>query len=403
MRPLLQVANPAFSVHGRREPVRFRVDLGTQGTLDSADWNVFMQLLLAEYYTATAARLVAALLAGLWTVAATADDIVIHNHRLHIECAGQGSPAVILDAGLGGSSLEWVYVIERLRPITRVCSFDRAGYGASDMGPIPRTSSRIANELYLLLDGAGVNAPYILVGHSFGGYNAALFARRFGYLTAGLVLIDASHPEQVERFLAPPLNILTAPSSRYGIVQFRDPPPPHSALPEPLKREIMRRAQRSKTRRTLASEMLSFRDSAQQLRRSPALRDMPLMVITRGKLDGKVDDKRILMEQLWLQMQTELAASSTASTHLIAHQAGHHVHIEQPELVAFAIAMLIERSRQASVSAAVRPPTQRSGYNDFTVTDAAWLSDTLKLYPAADERLAGCRDARSRRCAYGAP
>ena len=364
---------------------------------------MFMPSLFSENYAVIAARVAAALLAALWSVAATGDDIVIHNHRLHIECEGHGSPAVILDAGLGGSSLEWIYVIERLRSITRVCSFDRAGYGASDMGPIPRTSSRIANELYLLLDSAEVDAPYILAGHSFGGYNAALFARRFAYLTAGLVLIDASHPDQVERFLAPPLNMLTAPSSRSGIVQFRDPPPPHSALPEALKREISRRAKRRKTRRTLASELLSFRDSAQQLRRSPAVSDMPLMVITRGKLDGEVDDKRILMEQLWLQMQTELAASSTASTHLIAHEAGHHVHIEQPELVAFAIAMLIERSRQASVSSGTRPPTKRSGYNDFAVTDAAWLSDTLKLYPEPDERLPACSDVRWRKCADGAP
>ena len=121
------------------------------------------------------------------------------------------------------------------------------------MGLLPRTSSRIANELYVSLNDAGVEPPYILGGHSFGGYNMQIFARRYPYLVAGLVLIDASHPDQVERFLAPPLAMLTAPSSRYGIVQFREPPPPNPLLPLPVRRPIAEQA--LETGRTIANEL----------------------------------------------------------------------------------------------------------------------------------------------------
>lgn len=129
-----------------------------------------------------------------------AHDIYIEDYRLHIECSGRGAPAVILDAGLGGSSLEWVFVVERLRRLTKVCTYDRAGYGGSDTGPLPRTSSRIVSELKHLLESAGVAPPYVLAGHSFGGYNMQLFARRFPSLVAGLVLVDTSHCQSSRTF-----------------------------------------------------------------------------------------------------------------------------------------------------------------------------------------------------------
>ncbi|GEM_PF-3237462 len=156
----------------------------------------------------------------------------------------------------------------------------------------------------------------MLVGHSFGGLNTALFARRYRYLTAALVLVDASHPDQVKRFLAPtPFNMLTAPSSRYGIVQYRDPPPARVALPEAIKREIGRRAAMRRTRRTLGNELLSFRDSARQVRQSPDLANLPLLVIRRGKVEDDLSEKRFLLEALWLQLQIELASANSASTH----------------------------------------------------------------------------------------
>lgn len=349
---------------------------------------------------------VTAALAIIATASSTADvdHIFIDNYRLQISCEGYGTPTVIMDSGLGGSSLEWVFVSQRLREITKVCTYDRAGYGASDMGPMPRTSSRIANELFLLLNEASVSPPFILVGHSFGGYNMQLFARRYPYLSAGLVLIDASHPDQVERFLAPPLNMTTAPSTRYGIVQFRDPPPPHVRLPDKLKRRVIKLAGHWKMRRTLASELLNFRDSARQIKASKPLHDLPLIVITRGRIEGEHSAKRLLIEKLWLELQADLAASSPVSAHLVAGGSGHHVHIEQPDLVAFAIAMLIDRHHSGRRDGLAAAPFDSKLRNRFKLNNAAWLKDDLSLYPAAAVVIADshvCADTWGEDCRSG--
>ena len=308
--------------------------------------------------------------------AGDAHDIYIEDYRLHIECSGRGSPAVILDAGLGGSSLEWVFVVERLRRLTKVCTYDRAGYGGSDTGPLPRTSSRIVTELHHLLQSAGVAPPYVLAGHSFGGYNMQLFARRYPRLTAGLALIDASHPDQVERFEAPPLNMVTAPSSRAGIVQFRDQPPAHSALPPRLRLKVAEQAQRWKSRRTLSAELLSFRDSAAEVRAAPPLGAIPLVVLSRGRQDGAMTARKAAFERLWLQLQTELAASSTVAAHLLALAAGHPIHIEQPDVVAYGIAMLVTRARGGTLS-----PARYAGHDErgFRLDNVVWLKDDLSV------------------------
>src|SRR6185437_3838481 len=100
----------------------------------------------------------------------------IGGYKLHINCTGTGSPTVILDAGLGGTSLDWSKVQPAVAHFTRVCSYDRAGYGWSESGPGLRTSQQIVKELHLLLAHAQINGPYVLVGHSAGGLNMRLYA-----------------------------------------------------------------------------------------------------------------------------------------------------------------------------------------------------------------------------------
>src|SRR5436305_1472358 len=88
----------------------------------------------------------------------------VDGERLHIQCIGTGSPTVVLDAGLGGSSLDWNLVQAAIGQTTQVCAYDRAGLGWSDPGPAPRSPRQIANELHTLLTNAGLPGPYILVG-----------------------------------------------------------------------------------------------------------------------------------------------------------------------------------------------------------------------------------------------
>lgn len=121
--------------------------------------------------------------------------IDVGGFRLHLHCTGQGSPAVVLDAALGGSSVSWSCVQPEIAKATRVCAYDRGGFGWSDAAPRPRTAARMAGELRTLLERAAVPPPFVLVGHSFGGLIARVFAARFREDVAGIVFVDSAHPE----------------------------------------------------------------------------------------------------------------------------------------------------------------------------------------------------------------
>ena len=114
----------------------------------------------------------------------------IGGYRLHIHCMGQGGPTVVHDAGLGDSGQVWALIQQRLSERARVCSYDRAGLGWSEPGPLPRTYQQAAIELHELLTQAGEEPPYVLVGHSAGVNTVRLFAHTYPEQIAGLVLIE---------------------------------------------------------------------------------------------------------------------------------------------------------------------------------------------------------------------
>jgi pimeloyl-ACP methyl ester carboxylesterase len=111
--------------------------------------------------------------------------------RLNLYCSGTGSPAVVFDSGWEDWAPVWTIVQPEVARWTRACSYDRAGAGFSDPGHLPRSSVRIADELRGALHHAGVEGPYILVGHAFGGDNMRTFAQRYTSEVAGLVLVEA--------------------------------------------------------------------------------------------------------------------------------------------------------------------------------------------------------------------
>lgn len=116
---------------------------------------------------------------------------------MHLTCSGSGHPTVVLEAGLGESSLTWSSVQQSLSGTTRVCSYDRAGYGWSDNRDRPWTASAAAAELSALLATAGETGPYVLVAHSLGSFVAREFAATHTDLLAGLVLLDPTNEATV--------------------------------------------------------------------------------------------------------------------------------------------------------------------------------------------------------------
>src|SRR5216684_1158111 len=116
--------------------------------------------------------------------------VSVNGFRLNLYCMGSGSPTVVFDSGWEDWAPSWSKAQPEVAKWTRACSYDRAGTGFSDPGPMPRTSVRIAGELRTALDNAGIAGPYILVGHAFGGDNVRTFADLFLREVAGLVLVD---------------------------------------------------------------------------------------------------------------------------------------------------------------------------------------------------------------------
>ena len=117
-------------------------------------------------------------------------------HRLHYRCEGEGAPGVIFDAGIAASSLSWTRVQPQVARFTRTCSYDRAGLAWSDPGATPRSMPTLVDELHRLIRHAAIPAPYVLVGHSFGGLVIRAFARAHRDEIAGLVFVDPLHPEE---------------------------------------------------------------------------------------------------------------------------------------------------------------------------------------------------------------
>ncbi|MBI2992696.1 MAG: alpha/beta hydrolase [Gammaproteobacteria bacterium] len=266
----------------------------------------------------------------------------VGGYRLHIYCLGQGSPAVILDAGLGGFSMDWMYVQERLRVNTQVCAYDRAGYGWSDPGPSPRSSDQIAEELWTLLSAAEIEPPYVLVGHSFGGYNMEYFAKTRPRAVAGLVLVDASHPEQAERLPDVPTRA-NAPDPR-RLVTFFNPTVVYVHYPKPLWFPIMALMSSPKAMATEQRELLNFTVSAAQVEQAGQLPQVPLIVVTRGRRvwpDGPMGDAK---EKSWGKLQQELVESVPGGRQIIAPNSGHLIHLDEPDVVAGAVREVLRRS-----------------------------------------------------------
>ena len=231
-------------------------------------------------------------------------------HRLHLNCTGHGSPAVILEAGNLGMSADWIEIERRVAEATRVCSCDRAGTGWSDTGPDPRNADRISAELHTLLTHAGVAPPYVLVGHSYCGLYALRYAGKYPDEVAGLVLLDSSHPDRFTRSaegraMARCINRLGAVLpllTRLGIVRLPNFLPAHSDLPAQQREEVQAFHATTRQVRASVAEFRSAPQSSAQAGSTSTVDAKPLAVVTAGEQTAE-----------WLQIQDELAGLSSNS------------------------------------------------------------------------------------------
>lgn len=276
---------------------------------------------------------------------APGDRIALGSYRLHLDCRGSGSPTVVLESGLGEPALVWDEVQSRLSDRYRVCAYDRGGYGWSDAGPEPRTAAQGVAELRTLLEVGAAPAPYILVGHSYGGYLVQLFARQYPGLTAGGVLVDAAHPDQVDRLRADRPGLPTAPTGEGDLAWITFPDPPRALSPS--QRHRMRLMQSgSPMREAVISELLHFRESGQQVLSSRPFPPVPLVVLSREGPDIGASPRERRLGETWMAMQRDLAGLSPRSRHLVVSRSGHDIHLDRPGAVVRAVQHVAREHRQ---------------------------------------------------------
>lgn len=273
--------------------------------------------------------------------------VFVRDHYMHINCRGTGGPTVVMDSGLGGTSLDWARIQPKIAEYTRVCTYDRSGYGWSDSGFGPRTSATLVHELRLLLEAANVMGPYVLVGHSFGGFNVRLFANEYPEDTAGLVLVDAAHEQQFERLEHASSGPRLAPRGEF--VLFTQPTV-SSDLPRPLQRIALALMSTTAAMGAVRGELAGFRLSAKQVAAHAWLPEVPMVVVTRGEQAWPETPEGNLKESIWRDMQDELAHRNGRAIHLIAQYSGHYIPLEEPEVVFNAVCIAVETARAGDPS-----------------------------------------------------
>jgi pimeloyl-ACP methyl ester carboxylesterase len=273
----------------------------------------------------------------------------VGGYRLHIQCVGTGSPTVVLDAGLGGASLDWSLVQPALGAITRVCAYDRAGMGWSDPGPAPRTPGQLARELHTLLTNAGIPGPYVLVGHSLAGKNVRMFTLQHPDEVAGLVLVDTrseyvdAHISTAEADNFP--QELQAQGAQYTVARrlgiarlfganlIGIP----SSLPDTTRTAMALLTSQPQAIAATTAEGTERATDDGALEAAPLLGDRPLMVLA-------AEDSMTHLP-FWPEAQQRMAALSTAGRLIIAQGSRHAIHWDQPALVIDAVQQMVAQVR----------------------------------------------------------
>lgn len=265
----------------------------------------------------------------------------IGGHRLHLLCSGDGEPAVILESGLGGYSVDWGLVQPQVAKFTKVCSYDRASYAWSDPGPEPRGLSTSVGELHRLLEQAKVKPAYVVVGQSWGGRIVRLFAHTYPQEVAGMVLIDTFSEGTVE-VSAEALNL-----------DLREEEEKDRAVNLPL---ILRDAHTWAAAKKRQPDITRVDEDPSALIISTTassktpLGDRPLVVISAGRLSYTDEDRKngpSLKERVHAHVKSEafLATLSRNSRFVVARRSFHQVHLYEPDIVTEAIRQVVIAAR----------------------------------------------------------
>lgn len=270
----------------------------------------------------------------------------VGGHRLHINCTGTGSPTVVIEAGLGDWSTTWAaYVQPEVAKTTRVCTYDRAGMGWSETGPLPRDAAQNAKELHTLLQNANIPGPYIMVGHSLGGLIVRVFVHDYSSEVVGVVLIESMNPKQLSQSptmlsqsesQSQPFSF-QAMLARFGVARLLVKLPGIAPSLPPGNEAYYPLYIRPQYFQATDNESQGMPAAGAQAATVKSFGDLPLIVLT-GRLNAIPG---------WPAWQTELLQLSSNSQHLFAENSAHNVQADEPDAAVAAIVKVVEQVRQS--------------------------------------------------------
>lgn len=273
--------------------------------------------------------------------------VSVGTQRLHVYCEGKGAPVVIIEPGIGGGWETWGSVIAGLTGFSRVCVYDRSGYGWSEPRLNGATASLEAGELHSALVNAPVPGPYLLVAHSFGAHIARLYADRFRGDLLGLILVDPSHEDEARlHSLYRALHNLIPPSGLQGLKPFIEG---QHALP-PLLREAPAAFQNRflvglsyNQAVAVRQELASLDASEAEVRSARFPRELPLTVITATHIvtTDRIGQPEMPNVPRHFELQASLSQMSSRGRQIVV-KSGHQVQMERPDLIVRSVRELID-------------------------------------------------------------
>jgi pimeloyl-ACP methyl ester carboxylesterase len=299
--------------------------------------------------------------------APTGQLVDIGGYRLHLNCTGRGTPTIVLIPGAGDYSFDWALVQPPLSKETRTCSYDRAGYAWSDVGPNPRTMLQEAAEVRRLLEKAGIDGPVLLVGHSIGGLIARVYAWKYPDAVTGIALVDPTSEDTQLNYRGTIVRVRESakarpvPTPRFEsgaklpaasakeISEFTEMQrsmgkpsiePPYDRLPANVQR-VRLWAESDTTKRPAIQEdfwpeeLQAMHD--ERIRNPRPLRDTPLLVLIAGRVEptpqGMTPAEIAQFEEVQREkrkQKEELVLLSSNSIAINDPQSGHHIQLEDP-------------------------------------------------------------------------
>ncbi|MGH7494648.1 MAG: alpha/beta fold hydrolase [bacterium] len=294
--------------------------------------------------------------------------------RLHLNCTKRiknDAPTVVLESGSGDFSFDWSLVQPGVARFARVCSYDRAGSAWSDLGPRPRTMGQVVYELHTALTKADIEGPYVLVGQSLGGLLMRAFASQYPKEVAGMILVDSTHEDaqliingEIQRMrelsqsrAIPPIqttiSVADKTLSAEEKQQIEDflkqigPPkiePPFNRLPVDVQQvrlwALAQPQHYAADNDPCWAEEFAEIYAARRIQDYP-LGDLPLIVLTRGKSEYPDTEEGGKLEVERKRLQADLLNLSRHSKQITAKTSGHHIQLDDPELVIDAIRQVV--------------------------------------------------------------